>query len=222
MCCDNITSSQIKCLKICYWNIHGWTSKIIGNKLLDSEFLEKICNCDIVALSELHCDKELSLPGFVNIKQKIREKLHNGPKISGGIGIFVKEEYKHLIQEIPNKNQDSIWIKIKREACDELEDIFLGSFYISPEGKKSVTKPDFFTSLNEEINTYRHKGVVLVQGDLNARTGSEADFIDFDKSDESFGIENLNNHPPRNSEDTKVNQRGKELLDWTCAKSMIY
>ena len=73
-----------KCLKICYWNIHGWSSKIIGNKLADSEFLEKISDCDIVALSEIHSNKELSLPGFISLKQKIRKKLHGGPKISGG------------------------------------------------------------------------------------------------------------------------------------------
>ena len=59
-----------QCLKICYWNIHGWSSSIIGNKLADTEFLGKISDCDIVALSEIHSDKELSLPGFINIKQK--------------------------------------------------------------------------------------------------------------------------------------------------------
>ena len=102
---------------------------------MDKEFLEKISNCDIVALSELHSDKELSLPGFESLKQKIRKKTHDGPKISGGIGIFIKEEVKHLVQLLPNENQDSIWIKIKKEACNEPEDIFIGSFYVSPEGK---------------------------------------------------------------------------------------
>ena len=98
-------------MKICYWNHHGWSSKIIGNKLADSEFLEKISDCDIVALSEIHSDKKSSLPGFISIKQKIRKKLHGGPKISGGVGIFVKEDVEHLIQLIPNENQDSIWVK---------------------------------------------------------------------------------------------------------------
>ena len=60
------------------------------------------------------------------------------PLHAGGIGIFVKEAYQHLVQVIPNENQDSIWIKIKKDACDEPEDIFLGSFYISPERKKSL------------------------------------------------------------------------------------
>ena len=54
--------------------------------------------------------------------------------------------------------------------------------------------------MNQELNTFRKNGVILVQGYLNARTGSEIDFVDFDKSDELLGIENLSNHCPRNSE----------------------
>ena len=179
---------------------------------MDSEFLKKTSDCDIVTLAELHCDEELSLPGFVSLKQKIRKKLHKGPKIAGGIGIFVKEAYQHLVQVIPNDNQDSIWLKIKKEACDEPEDIFLGSFYISPERKKT-SSPNFFTTLNKELNTYRQKGVILVQGDMNARTGIDSDFVDSDKSDELFGVQNLSNQSIRNSEDSTVNARGRELLD---------
>ena len=67
--------------------------------------------------------------------------------------------------------------------------------------------------MNQEINTFRNKGVVMVQGDLNARTGSEIDFVEFDKSDELLGIQNLDSHHPRNSEDPKTNPRGRELLD---------
>ena len=114
---------------------------------------------------------------------------------------------------MPNENQDSIWVKIKKEPCGEKEDIFLGSFYVSPEGKKSDNKTNFFTSMNKEINAFRHKGAILVQGDLNARTGNESDFVNADKSDDIFGIDNLSNQGPRNSEDRKVNPRGKELLD---------
>ena len=180
---------------------------------MDSDFLEKIANCDSVALSELHSDKELSLPGFISIKQKIRKKLHKGPKISGGIGIFVKEDCEHLVQVLPNENQDSIWVKIKKETCGEPEDIIIGSFYVSPEGKKGASSTDFFTSMNKEMNLFKNKGVILVQGDLNARTGSEIDFVNHDKSDEFLGIENLANQCQRNSEDSKMNQMGKELLD---------
>ena len=52
-----------------------------------------------------------------------------------------------------------------------------------------------------------------MQGDMNARTGIESDFVDSDKSDERFGVQNLSNQSIRNSEDLTVNARGRELLD---------
>ena len=107
MSCDLATSHMPVChLKCCYWNIHGWSSKELGNKLTDHEFLSKISHCDVVCLSELHSEKEVSLPGFISVKQKIREKTHKGSKISGGIGVFIKDKLKNLVQALPNSNQD--------------------------------------------------------------------------------------------------------------------
>ena len=73
--------------------------------------------------------------------------------------------------------------------------------------RKGLKKSIFFTVLNEEINYYRK------QGDVNARTGNETDFIEYDNFDGSFGIDNYNNQHARNSEDEIINTRGKELLD---------
>ena len=78
----NIENKEIK---ICYWNIHGVKSQIINNKLLDSEFLKILNNSDIVSLSELHTEeKDIFLPGYKLLKQKIRTKMHKGPKVGGG------------------------------------------------------------------------------------------------------------------------------------------
>ena len=124
----NVEDNQppsLNTLKMCYWNIHGWSSKIIGNKLCDEEFLNKIIDYDIVALAELHSEKQLSLPGYLNIKQKIRTKTHKGPKISGGLAVFIKSKYENMIEPVSNKNPDSIWIKIKKEKCGETEDVFI-------------------------------------------------------------------------------------------------
>ena len=57
--------------------------------------------------------------------QKIREKFFKGPKIAGGLGVFVREEIDHLVQVVPNNNEDSIWIKLKKEASNEKEDIYI-------------------------------------------------------------------------------------------------
>ena len=56
-----------------------------------------------MGLAELHADKELCIPGFKSLKQKIREKKCKGPKIAGGIGLFVRNEIAHLVQAVPNK-----------------------------------------------------------------------------------------------------------------------
>ncbi len=218
-------SSPVNSLKLCYWNIHGWSSKVIGDKLCDEEFLNKINAYDVVALAELHSEKHLSLPGFLNIKQKIRIKNHKGPKISGGLAVFIKNKYENIIEPISNKNPDSIWIKIKKESCGETEDIFIGSFYISPGNKRKVQN-DFYTSFNEEIVCFKQKGIVLVQGDLNARVGNEPDFIEFNKYLDTDMLtessepqvnehtsDEIGNFPPRNSEDKKTNPRGRDLLD---------
>ncbi len=57
----------------------------------------------------------------------------------------------------------------------------------------------------------QEKGVVIIQGDLNARTGGLEDTVAPDKSDEMFEID-LDKPPPnRNSQDDKVDPRGQEL-----------
>ena len=84
---------------------------------------------------------------------------------------------------------------------------------MSPSKSEKYCKHDFFSAFNEEINFYKNKGIVIVQGDLNARTGNAYDFIKHDKFDDAFGIENYSNHLLRNSEDQIINSRGKELLD---------
>ena len=202
-----------KPLKCTYWNINGYKSKIVGNKLEDPKFLNIISTSDIVGLAELHSDQDVSIPGFKCVKQKIREKKFKGPKIAGGLGVFVKTGIDHLVQVVPNKNDDSIWIKLKKSATGDSEDIFIGTYYVSPPNAKNPKTKDFFTSLNDEILSFKKKGVVIVQGDLNARTGNEKDYIEYDKFDDETGILISHNQYARNSEDQVTNSRGKELLD---------
>ena len=211
--CSGAKNRNEKSLKISYWNIHGVKSKITNNKLSDDEFLQNISKSDIVGLAELHTNEEVSLPGYKLMKQKFREKQHKGPKISGGLAVLVKNDLQNSIQVIPNKNEDSIWIKLKQNKCNGHEDIYIGTYYVSPSKAKTPKAIDFFTSLNEEINMFKKKGVVILQGDLNARTGNQKDFVEYDKFDEEMGVENLNNQCLRNSEDGNTNSRGQELLD---------
>ena len=200
-----------------FWNVHGQVTKEIGNKFLDVEFLNICKEFDILGIAELHTESKPNIKGFKLIKDKIRTKTHSGPKISGGIAVFVKKEVAHMVRHVPNKHNDSIWVKISKEVTGEANDIYLGTCYISPpskstnnvDGEKHSSLEEFFV----EANQFSSKGEVIMQGDINGRIGRLPDFITNDKYDDLFGIENHEYNPPRNSEDTKVCTRGSLLLD---------
>ena len=203
-------------VKICYWNIHGRKSEIIQVKLLDPQFIKMLKNSDIVSISELHTEeKNIFIPGYKLLKQKIRMKTHKGPKIGGWIATFAKEDIFDSIHVVPNSNEDSIWIKIGNASSNK-KDVFIGLFYISPESKK--VKKNLWDILNEESKKFETLGDVIMVGDFNARTGHKNDFIQPDPFLEDLLDLPLANYgkslPPRNSEDSTVNKRGDELLDF--------
>ena len=128
--------------------------------------------------------------------------------MAGGIGVFVRSEIVHLVELVENKCVDSIWVKISKNQLDEEEDIFIGTYYISPQNSKQIPKDyDFFSEVNAEISYFGKKGTILLQGDLNCRIGQDSDYVSGDKSDELLGIENFSNQNTRNSEDKTSNAR---------------
>ena len=144
MCRSGNLNCQNSKLKICYWKIHGCKSVIVPNKLVDREFLEKLKNSDIVAISETHTqNKDLSIPGYTLVKEKIRVKKHKGPKISGGLALFVKDYLYRSVHVVPNTNENTIWIKLKPKDTKISEDVYIGSFYVSPDNTlKNKRKTD--------------------------------------------------------------------------------
>ena len=72
------------------------------------------------------------MPGFSLIKQKIRKKVHKGPKIAGDLALFAKIEYAQFVKPVHNRNEDSIWVKLGREDTGGPMDIYIGTLYISP------------------------------------------------------------------------------------------
>ena len=88
---------------------------------------------------------------------------------------------------------------------------------MSPENSndRNRKKYDFFSAINEEVAIFSKKGLVLLQGDFNCRTGQELDFLGSDKSDLELGMENYDDQTMRNSEDKTINVRGKDLIE-TC------
>ena len=87
-------ATKFKCI---YWNIHGISSKVFGDKTKDPKLLEIVSDYDIVCFSELHTDKNISIPSFKLKKQKFRPRTHKGPKISGGLAVFIKHNIEKTL-----------------------------------------------------------------------------------------------------------------------------
>ena len=91
---DQLTNSPPHgVVKIGFWNIEGYKSQIIGNKLIHQDLLDKVLNRDIIGLSETHIHQatlgNLAIPGFVRIHYHIRKANLRG-KGSGGLALFCK------------------------------------------------------------------------------------------------------------------------------------
>ena len=108
-------------------------------------------------------------------------------------------------------NLDSIWVKLKKELSGEENDIFIGTYFISPSrGKENSDKAE---KLCEEVLFFQKKGDVIINGDLNTRTGTEEDFIIPDNFNDNADTHYREHLRKINSQDRTLDERGKVLPD---------
>ena len=116
-----------------------------------------------------------------------------------------------MFSPMKTENQDSIWVKLKKELSGEENDIFIGTYYINPSrGKEDSVKSE---KINEDILFFQKRGNVMINGDFNAKTGNEDDFITYDKYNDNTETDYRETSRKRNSQDKALNERGKYLLD---------
>ena len=212
-----------KTLLIGTWNINGFRSKVFGNKFEQQDVQNIIKKYNIIGFTETHTSNDitLSLPGFSVPFTKNRPKIGSQKKLSGGIAVFVKDyliDSKSICQ-VQTNNQNVIWLKLKKEKFNEGEDIFIGTFYLSPENYETNKKLNKKEDLEREIFKFASKGKIVLQGDFNARCSNLQDAVIFSKyfSENNDIIDIPTNSDPnipkRNSSDTVSNTTGKKLID---------
>ena len=89
---------------------------------------------------------------------------------------------------------------------------YIGTSYISPHKGKLAESKKIQNLADDIVRFKREGGNIILQGDFNARTSNEKDFIQPDKYDENNQADILN-IPLRNSQDKISDGRGKELID---------
>ena len=121
----------------------------------------------------------------------------------------MKDHLSNLFSEVYSDQEDTDWMKIKKERARVDRDVYIGTHYVSP----MAAVADKTAKLMDSIASFQSKGAVLINGNFNARIGSQNDTVSPDKFDIELGIEIDGNDPERNSQDKITNKRGEELLD---------
>ena len=194
------------------WNIHGITSKSLGNKLQSTDFLDIINGSDFIILTETWKCSNVDVTGYRSINQDgVMSK--NGGRNSGGIILLYKNVFHDWIS-IVKTSPNFLWFKINKHYTKTTEDIYACGLYIKPI-TSNYFDPEIFEELEKDILNFSSKGSILLLGDLNSRTGKYSDsvchdghnIITNDQSDSSFCPSQ------RNSYDNDLNSHGKRLLD---------
>ena len=123
-------------MQISSWNINGYKSRILGNKLADEDFIEEIKGDLLVSLVETHVrgdnSEVLSIPGFTLIATKNRCNNSKSKKGSGGLAVFAKHSFSNHITQVKNDNEDTLWVKVSKNFTKENEDTYIGTVYMRP------------------------------------------------------------------------------------------
>ena len=159
-------------LNICSWNVGGLVSEHY-DKTSDREFLAEFNNFDLVLLTETHVGYEHNIQ-FEDFYYYpfCRQKSRNN-RYFGGLGILVRKSVKKGIKLLNDGTSEYQWIKLCKDFFNFKRDIYLCHIYYAP---KSNT--DIFELLEKNIiEKYQNLGDIVLTGDFNARTGSEAAYI---------------------------------------------
>ena len=91
-------------LRIGFWNLNGFNSSILGNKLKTDDFLSVINKHDIFALVETHAayETEMNISKFKHFK--CRNQLGN--RSSGGLSVSINQKLAEGVTYIPPENKN--------------------------------------------------------------------------------------------------------------------
>ena len=199
----------------------------IKNRIQYPDFCETVCKYDIFFVSETHldCFDIINLNGYDFISKPRTQKYF---RKSGGLGAFVKHEFKNYIETIDSESEYVMWLKLQKQATGHSADIIFGVTYIPPAQSRFYNDDDF-DRFEQEITSIRSQyDFVYLVGDMNAQTAKMQDYtetdpflsnlFDFDQETETFfdqksNLERNGIMLDRASQDLKKNSHGYKLVD---------
>ena len=208
--CPDISSK----LSFCAWNINGLSSKCIGSKLQNPDFLNVIDNCDFILLTEIGNCTDLEITGYKSFVQcSTPNQSRKGGRNSGGIALLFKNKLDKNIL-IKKSTQNYVWFTIKKDLLNSMKDIHVCGIYIPPCNSKYFD-PEIFDQLEQDIIDFSPTGSIILMGDFNSRTGKYSDTVSQEGNNVISNDQSESAFQPaqRNSFDNVINSHGKRLLE---------
>jgi hypothetical protein len=154
-------------LKIGSLNVQGG----LHHKLLLREVIDLIKRFDVFIVLEtwLVDNTNISLEGYEYFRSD-RKKNKKTKRCT-----FIKKNILSGVQKLHSRNDDCLWIILKKDFFDIANDIFLACCYIPPSNSKchEPNSVDMLDILQEEISFHSRKGDIMILGDLNCRVGNK-------------------------------------------------
>ncbi len=156
-------------------NVQGLGSSAFGLKSRAPDFLRELGGADVFISRRLGVEEmsPLVVPATMSPSTKLKGGTQG--RDSGGMLIWFKANLVQYV-ELIKKGEFSIWLKIKKDPINTDKDVFLCAAYIPP-SEAPYFNEDRFSILEDEISYFQGQGSVPICGDLNARAGTEPDFI---------------------------------------------
>ena len=124
---------------------------------------------DFFACIETKCSSTNKLPSLENYFSIASPALRTGGVPSGGICIYVKNQFKFNTSKVPNRqNKNILWVQLQNKHS--LQKLSIGFAYCRPGPPEETTR--FYNCLSQDISKFSKVGDVAVFGDLNSRLGS--------------------------------------------------
>ena len=216
----------------CPFNFLSWNIEGLANKI-SSDFTSFLNQYHIFCLQETwDADPDIGFysshfPEYnifcCNAKRSIV-----GGRSMGGVIVFVKACFAHLITRISPNFEYGVLLKIDKSLLKLSTDCLFTSLYIPPENS-----PFYANAAHRGFDTFKEVLLssnlahlhLIVSGDLNARTGNHADFVSFGNNvPELSEYDNIINNDigiPRCNVDAVTNKFGRAVIEF-CKTSSCY
>jgi exonuclease III len=217
--CKDKSESVIKCLS---WNVEGLTS----DKKQTIDFVDFLCEYDIICLSEswTNSNSKIDIAGYSNPIHSFRKYQNRRAKrSSGGLIVYIKNSIRKGVTLERNTIDCIIWIKLDKVFFNMDDNVFICFTYIAPESSPvhNIYNVDIFIQLEQDILLFNDRGKIFLAGDLNCRTGSKPDYIQFDRNIGDDEVITVDTPTPRISRDSTSNRFGDCLLDMCKATNQL-